>query len=76
MLVGNGDATAPRVPLRSEMAAFDALAPLLRELLRRAPINISASECLDWQRRIGAQDTASGLIRWLVRDYPDWRIDS
>lgn len=58
------------------MAAFGELAPLLRELLRRAPVNVSATVCRDWRRRVGAQDTASGLIRWLVRDFPDWRVDS
>jgi|SRR5208337_446257 len=37
---------APDIPTVSEMSAFDKLPPILREALRIAPIDVSATECL------------------------------
>ena len=58
-----------------EMAAFDRLPAPLRELLRRAPCNLSALETLDWQRRIGTWRMGNVLMARFALECPDWRPD-
>lgn len=73
MLVANGaDPRAPSRPIADDLAAFDRLSPVLRELLRIAPTRIDAVSVLGYERRLGSNETAIGLMNWLRRAFPDW----
>jgi hypothetical protein len=71
---GNGDRREPVYSIADDMAAFDALPPLLRELLRIAPVPIDSIKTLAHARIYGTEATARGLCNWLKRDHPAWEL--
>lgn len=62
-----------RTDRRRQMAAFDALSPELRDIMREAPINVAAEPALQLQCSIGAAATAQLLRQRRADLFPGYR---